>query len=159
MYGYIPKDNRKHSGEWTATGAQFQKPIVFKKLFSKEEITFADLCETKNVTSAMYLDMNEGLPKGEHNYVFVGKTGSYCPVKPGTGGGELLREKNGKYSAVVGTKGYRWLESEIIKDRKLEDNIDMSYYQSFIDEAISAIDKYGDFEWFSSDTDCTPPWD
>lgn len=159
MYGYMPKDNRKHGGEWTATGAQFQKPIVFKKLFSKEEITFADLCETKNVTSAMYLDMNEGLPKGEHNYVFVGKTGSYCPVKPGTGGGELLREKNGKYSAVVGTKGYRWLESEIIKDRKLEDNIDMSYYQSFIDEAISAIDKYGDFEWFSSDIDCTPPWD
>ena len=159
MYGYMPKDNRKHGGEWTATGAQFQKPIVFKKLFSKEEITFADLCETKNVTSAMYLDMNEGLPEGEHNYVFVGKTGSYCPVKPGTGGGELLREKNGKYSAVVGTKGYRWLESEIIKDRKLEDNIDMSYYQSFIDDAISAIDKYGDFEWFSSDTDCMPPWD
>lgn len=47
------------NGEWTATGTQFQIPYVFKKLFSKEEITFDDLCETKSVTSSLYLDMNE----------------------------------------------------------------------------------------------------
>ena len=49
-------------GEWTATGAQFQVPYVFKKLFSKEPIEFADMCETKAVSTALYLDMNEGLP-------------------------------------------------------------------------------------------------
>lgn len=49
------------NGEWTATGTQFQIPYVFKKLFSKEEITFDDLCETKSVTSSLYLDMNEDI--------------------------------------------------------------------------------------------------
>ena len=51
-----------HKGEWTATGAQFQEPYVFKKLFSKEPIEFEDLCTTKSVTSSLYLDMNESLP-------------------------------------------------------------------------------------------------
>ena len=60
---YIAKyKDGKHAGEWTATGTQFQIPYVFKKLFSHEEITFQDMCETKSVTSALYLDMNEDLP-------------------------------------------------------------------------------------------------
>ncbi len=110
----------KHAGEWTATGTQFQIPYVFKTLFSREPIVFDDLCETKSVTSALYLDMNEGLPDvsaleserdrlakkepsmpraeldGEiaagHNYVFVGKVGRFCPVVDGAGGGLLVRE-------------------------------------------------------------------
>lgn len=61
-YGYIPSDIRKHPNQWTATGTQFQVPYVFKTLFSKEPIEFADLCETKTVTTALYLDMNENLP-------------------------------------------------------------------------------------------------
>lgn len=48
---------------WTATGTQFQVPYVFKTLFSKEEIIFEDMCETKSVSKgALYLDMNEKLP-------------------------------------------------------------------------------------------------
>lgn len=58
---YIAK--YKEGGEgWTATGTQFQVPYVFKTLFSKEDILFEDLCETKSVTSALYLDMNENYP-------------------------------------------------------------------------------------------------
>ena len=53
---------REGSGKWSATGTQFQVPYVFKKLFSKEPIEFDDMCETKSVTSALYLDMNESLP-------------------------------------------------------------------------------------------------
>lgn len=49
-------------GEWTATGTQFAVPYVFKTLFSKEPIEFEDLCETKQVKSALFLDMNEALP-------------------------------------------------------------------------------------------------
>ena len=49
-------------GKWTATGTQFQIPYVFKTLFSKEPIEFGDMCETKSVKSALYLDMNENLP-------------------------------------------------------------------------------------------------
>ena len=62
---YIAKcaaDDEEIPGQWTATGKQFAVPYVFKKLFSKEPIEFNDMCETVNVTSALYLDMNEGLP-------------------------------------------------------------------------------------------------
>ena len=138
------------SGKWTATGTQFQVPYVFKKLFSKEELIFDDFCETKSVTSQLYLDFNETLPEGEHNYVFVGKVGRFTPVKPGFGGGVLYREKDGKYYAATGTKGYRWLESETLKHNDIWDMIvDESYYISLKDEAIKTISEYGDFTWFS----------
>ena len=52
----------KEANEWTATGTQFQVPYIFKSLFSKEEIVFDDMCETKSVKTSMYLDMNEGYP-------------------------------------------------------------------------------------------------
>ena len=179
-------------GGWTPTGAQFAQPYVFKTLFSKEQIEFKDMCETKTVTSALYLDMNEDLPDvsedeksldawkkkwtdslGEipgaplkdelevkirkgHNYHFVGKAGSFCPIKPGCGGGVLLREKDGKYYAATGSKGYRWLEAEMVQVLKKEGDIDKDYYNSLVDAAVSTISKYGDFEWFVSDKE---PWD
>jgi hypothetical protein len=205
---YIAKyKDGKHAGEWTATGTQFQIPYVFKKLFSKEEIVFEDMCETKSVTGALYLDMNENLPdvtaaekeletlykkwpdengqypldydetvvklkeevsKG-HNYVFVGKVGQFCPIKPGCGGGLLCREsedkKTGekKYDAATGTKGYRWLESEMVKELGKEDDIDRGYYDALVDAAATDISAFGDLEWFVSDDpyvkeDDTPPW-
>ena len=62
LYGYVPGDNRDHPLTWTATGTQFQVPYVFKTLFSKEPIVFEDMCETKSVQGALYLDKNENLP-------------------------------------------------------------------------------------------------
>src|SRR5574344_230399 len=44
---------------WTATGTQFQVPYVFKTLVSKDEIKFADKCETKSVSTALYLSSAE----------------------------------------------------------------------------------------------------
>ena len=143
---YIAKD--KADGHWTATGTQFQVPYVFKTLFSKEPVVFEDLCETKTVNTALYLDMNEGMPEDEHDYQFVGKAGLFCPMKPGTGGGILLREKDGKYYAATGTKGYRWLEAEIVKELGKENDIDKSYYESLADDAIKDISSYGDYDWF-----------
>ena len=61
LYGYIPDDNNKHPLEWTATGTQFAVPFVFKTLFSKEKLTFEDLCVVNNVQTSLYLDMNENL--------------------------------------------------------------------------------------------------
>lgn len=169
---------------WTATGTQFQVPYVFKTLFAKKPIIFADMCETKSVTSgSIYLDMNEELPdvsavekeldkrlkdkeaayptnilddmRAEiatgHNYIFIGRVGLFCPMKKGKGGGVLYREKDGKYYAVTGTKGYRWLEAEQVKTLGLEDGIDNSYYLKLCSDAIDDIGKYGDFEWFVSD--------
>lgn len=54
-YGYVPGDNEKEGGEWTATGTQFQVPYVFKTLFSHEDIVFNDLCETKSVSKGAIL--------------------------------------------------------------------------------------------------------
>lgn len=154
---YIAKyKDGKHAGEWTATGTQFAVPYVFKTLFSKEPIEFEDMCETKEVKSAIYLDKNENLPEGEHNYIFVGKVGSFCPIKPGCGGAELVREAkdkdgNTKYDSVVGAKDYRWLESEMVKELGKEGDIDRSYYNRLVDDAVASISEQGDFEWFVSD--------
>ena len=140
----------KHAGEWTATGKQFQVPYVFKTLFSHEEIIFDDLCETRSVKTAMYLDMNEGMGEDEHNYIFVGRVGRFCPIIAGKGGGQLMR-RNGDgtgYGAVGGTKGYRWLESSLVKNLGKEDDIDRSYYQRLADDAVNDISKFGSFNEF-----------
>ncbi len=176
---------------WSATGAQFAQPYVFKTLFSGEPLIFKDMCETKSVTGgAIYLDFNEGYPDvsdGEeeqerrrynaqhtdkkpkklnekfdgmdddalsdyiskgHNYSFVGRVGLFCPIKPGCGGGIMYREKDGKYYAVTGTKGYRWVETEIAKKVEIDDIVDTSYHQKLADEAIATINKFGDFDRF-----------
>ena len=156
IFGFVPGDNEKHGGEWTATGARFQVPYVFKTLFSKEDITFDDLCETKEVKTALYLDKNENLPEGEHDYHFIGKVGLFCPIKPGCGGGELLRiskdkDGNDKYSAATGSKGYRWLEAEMVYSLGKRKDIDYAYFNTLVDDAVASIKDYGDFEWFASD--------
>ena len=137
-------------GKWTATGAQFQHPYVFKKLFTKEPIDFKDFCEIKTVTgtSSLYLDLNEDLKEGEHNYLFVGRAGEFCPIRSGFGGGILYRHKDDKYYAAAGTKGYRWLESEVVRNLNNGDCIDIKYFNNLVDEAIDAINKFGDFEQF-----------
>ena len=207
---YSEEKLNEHPGEWTATGTQFQVPFVFKTLFSHEPIRFADLCETKSCTTALYLDMNEHLPdvseyeksydrirsrirklekvdgpaedmekaseeikdmqkdlevlKGliaqGHNYVFIGKVGLFAPVISGKGGGLLMREKDGKYYAVGGSTGFRWLEAETIHDH-LEDLVDISYFTKMSTEAISTIEQYGDFNDFIDISGCSNaglPW-
>ena len=172
---YIAKyKDGKHAGEWTATGAQFAVPYTFKKLFSKEDIQFEDLCETKSVSTALYLDFNQDLPEDEHAYTFIGKVGQFCPMLEGSDGGELLREGKGKdgsvkYSAVTGTlkpdkTPYYWMESEMVKELGKEEYIDRSYYDKLLNDAVDTISKYGDFEWFVSDDSefeekyMAPPW-
>lgn len=140
----ICKKNKKKPNTWDATGTQFAVPYVFKTLFSKEKIKFEDKCETKSVKSAMYLDMDEDLEEDQHNYVFIGRTGLFCPIKTGCGGGRLLREQGDKYYSVTGTKDYRWLEAETVNNLKKQKDIDDSYYKKLVDEAIKAISKYGD---------------
>ena len=83
-----------------------------------------------------------------HNYIFVGRIGQFCPIKPGCGGGVLLREQNGKYYAAAGSKGYRWMESEMVRNLGKEDQIDVGYFNKLVDDAIDNISKYGDFEAF-----------
>lgn len=195
---------------WTATGTQFAVPYVFKTLFSHEEITFADICETKQVGKGdLYLDINETLPDVSelekvkairekivkklnhipnnigltgwpeevkiskkdqelymqyadmsdqeldeniaegHCYQFIGRVGSFVPIKEGCGGGNLYRYADDKYYTATGAKGYRWLEAETVQKLNKEDCIDMGYHNGLVDDAIETILQYGDFEWFA----------
>lgn len=137
-------------GEWTATGKEFAEPFIFKTLFTHEDLQFKDYYQTKECgkDAAIYLDMNEHLPEGEHNYIFVGKTGSFVPIKDGCGGGVMLRSSDRtKYDAVVGTKGYRWLESEVVRTLGKENDVDISYFTKMADDAVKDIEQFGSFEW------------
>ena len=89
-------------------------------------------------------------------------------MKPGAGGGILVRETTDKktgakgYAGATGTVGYRWMESEMVKVLEKQDLIDRSYYDRMVDEAVETISKYGDFERFaaddSSEQNDPPPW-
>lgn len=154
---YIARYSMEHPEEeerwkWTATGDQFKQPYIFKTLFSKEPIEFKDMCETKTVQSALYLDMDERLPEGEHDYRFVGKAGEFCPIKDGFGGGRLLRDAgDGKFASAEGAKGYRWMEAEMVKSLGMEDQINREYYNRLVDQARDDISRYTDFERFVAD--------
>jgi hypothetical protein len=95
--------------------------------------------------------MNEGLSEGEHNYQFVGKVSAFVPIKSGFGGGVLYRVKDGKYYAVTGTKGFRWLEASLVESLNKEDDIDLSYHNQLVNSVIDHISEFGDFRWFVSE--------
>lgn len=194
-------DNSPHKpGQWSPKATQFQVSYVFKTLFSKEPITFEDLCVTQSTKDALYLDFNEGLPDVEplekklaqlrkarrkpedlakfgkryfktdelvsdetlndleqelvdeiakgHNYIFVGRVGQFVPVKDGTGGGLLYRGKDGKYSYAAGARGYRWKESEIVRNLGLESTINYGYGNALVNDAVATIEQFGDFGMF-----------
>ena len=152
----LAEDDPDEPGKWTATGKQVAEPYVFKTLFSKEPIVFDDYCQTKSVKSAMYLDFDEDLGEDEHNRIFVGKCGQFCPVRPGTGGARLVREQDGKFNSVTGAKDYRWREAEFLRELKKEDTVDESYYRRLVDEAVDGLSKFGDIEWFLGESIGSP---
>lgn len=134
---YVARSDSK----WTAVGAQFQHPYVFKTLFARESVDFDDLCETRNVVKGrIYLDFSG---TGEIEQMrHVGRTGSFMPVK--YGGGALWRVQDGKKYAVTGTKGYLWVEREVAQQRDFENDLhtDMEYFKELEDAAVAAIEKF-----------------
>lgn len=185
---------------WTATGKEFQIPYIFKTAFSHEPLEFNDYCTTMSVKTALYLDLNEGMPDVSyyeairdarnsskkitkkleaeveansgmsdkelnakiaegHNYHFIGRVGSFIPIKDGCGGGILLRQDakdKHKFSAATGSIGYRWLESTMVKDLHKEDDTDLSYFEKQAEDAKEHISEFMDFEEFIT---CDAPQD
>ena len=152
---YVAKNEK---GKWSATGAQFQVPFVFKTMFTHDPIQFADLCVAKHATTAIHLDfttVDEGLLEPYMNEArthYIGKGGLFTPIRPGLGGGQLDREKKDKsgFDAVAGTKGYYWLEAEMVKNLKKEGDIDRSYFEALVDDGFDTLGKFGDVEQFLS---------
>ena len=142
-----------------------------QKLLKEAELTYEDLMDFNaggrlpercdNATFVMELKRLENEISKGHDYRFIGRVGQFTPIKAGRGGGILLREAGGRYSAATGSKGYRWIESEAINATKAitgrdelfftEEDIDKGYYDKLVDDAKDTIKKYGDFEWFVSE--------
>lgn len=124
--GWAAKE--KKIGKWSATGAQFQDPYVFKTLFSKEEITKEDFFVTKEVKNAsVYL--------GDK---FIGRL---AEIYASLTGDEIFRVADEKKGSISGTKGYRW---KLSKDFSGKHDIDMTYYRDLLEKAIEAISSVGD---------------
>ena len=117
-----------------------------KELSKKDSELLANIKEQFADISKLGKAIDEG-----HSYKFVGKIGEFCPVLPGTNGGELMRFDNDKYSYATGAKDYRWKEADDIRQKGLEDEIDMGYFNKLVDEAVTDISEYGDFEWFAEE--------
>lgn len=132
-------------GKWTATGAQFAHPYVFKTMFSNEDVEFDDLCETKQVAKgAMYLDREYDRPLPTVDGMqFVGRTGRFVPVV--NGGGVLWRVHEDKQYAVAGTKGYYWLEAEMAQTMMDDIEVDISYFENLAENAKNTIEKFGSY--------------
>jgi hypothetical protein len=135
----------RSSGTWTAVGAQFQHPYVYKQLFSHDPIDFDDLCETKNVMKGvMYLDKFGADDVKDMQY--VGRTGSFMPVR--YDGGTLWRVQDEKRYHVTGTKGYQWIDRDAARQRAELDELhtDMDYFGDLEAEAIKTIEQFVPFE-------------
>lgn len=163
------KNDKAWTTKWTATGAEFKHPYVFKRLFSHEPITFRDLCETKQVKKgAMYLRYAEGdiridnpkeaaLPEDEMLEVMlrdgvpdapdahIGRSGLFVPINPDQDiykGGHLIVVNGDKVGAVQGTKGYLWAEAEMI--RTLQDGAVERMVFEPVDEAVQGTGSIAD---------------
>ena len=120
-----------------------ESPLALEKVAKKYNYTFEEL-------GGRYGELCEA-EKNSHNMKFVGRVGQFSPIKPGRGGGVLYRVNNNKNYAAPGSTGYRWLESEMVRELNKQDDIDYSFYDNLVDSAVETIAKYGDFEWFVSD--------
>lgn len=137
---YIAKDGDK----WDAVGAEFQHPYIYKKLFLGEEPSMDDYIETKQVSKGSIYICD---PDDETNREFVGRIGTFIPVKAGTpGAGELMRVVDDKAYSVTGTKGYLWLRATDAKNAGIE-CVDMSYFDTLEKEAIEEIERFESLEW------------
>jgi hypothetical protein len=124
--GWSPKE--KKIGTWSATGAQFQEPYVFKTLFSKEALEVKDFFLSKEVKdAAIYL--------GDK---FIGRI---AEIYASNSGEEMFRVKEEKRGAITGTKGHRW---KLSKDWTSYKDVDMVFYKKLVTDAIGSIKAVGD---------------
>jgi hypothetical protein len=135
---------RWEDGMWNAVGARFAQSYVHKTLFSKEDILFEDFVENRSVKKGtMYIEMDD------ESMVFVGRVGTFCPMK--SSGGILYRVQEEKKYAVTGTKNYKWLSADAVKELEKEDDIDVSYFEAAVEEALEKIAEFGDPTIFLGD--------
>lgn len=142
---YIAEYHDKDKGKdvWSATGSQFAEPVVYKTLFTRDELVEDDYFTTKTATAPIYL--------GE---TFVGKS---AQVYASLTGQEMTRVTEEKVGAISGTKGFLWKLASEYKDKE---DLNMEYYDGLVKKAVKAIEGVGDLyailDPFEKDT--KPSW-
>ena len=115
-----------------------------KKLESKQKKDPSSVSEEEIET------LRSSLTNMRH-FKFVGRVSQFVPIKPGCGGGVLLRVADDKVGAASGTKGFRWLESAEVEGTSMEDNVDIEYWRGLADKAIESINQYVPYDLFVSE--------
>lgn len=128
--------------------AEEKRLSKLEEMYRKGKIADTDF---ERETSELRPEIDKG-----HSLIFVGRVGQFTPIKSGRKGGVLYRVNEGKRYAAPGSTGYRWLESEQVRDMHLEDNVDYRFYDKLLNDAVDTISKYGDYEWFVSDDPYIP---
>lgn len=147
-YGW--SEDESDIGKWTATGAQFQHPYVFKSMFTGEPIDGEDYIEAKSVSKgSIYMCPPDLVDSDDFDSMtFVGRAAQLVPVNEGHPAARVpYRVHEGKKYAVAGTSGHLWAEATLVDDAEY---IDMSYFDNLVDEAKATINKFGDYEEFKS---------
>lgn len=119
--------------KWEPTGAQFAHPVVYKTLFSEEQLTYEDYIEVKEVQGSMYMSYD-----GKKLDRFIGRIGEFVAVRPEFGG-DILRVAGEKQGHVNGTKGYKWEEADRIPAMNQMGYIDFGHYARLVEDAEKAI--------------------
>ena len=152
----LEKEEEKLVKKWHKTGYELndENDVKLSTAFKPDLTTIPDKKLDQYVAEMYHADYirlceNREEQKKCHDYHFVGKAGLFCPMKPGAGGGRLVRENNGKYAYAAGSKDYRWLEADMVKELHLEDQIDMSYFDGLANDVIDTISQFGDFYAFA----------
>ena len=153
----LVSEQEKLLRKWKKVGYELNSDNDFR-LTNGEAPTLSDIPSrkaeqyTKDVYHSDYVrlaELEQEIKKC-HDYHFVGKAGLFCPIRPGMGGGRLVRDNKGKFANTAGSTGYRWLEAERVKELHMEDCIDLEYFEEIKRKAIDTINLYGDFETFAN---------
>lgn len=114
--------------DWHAIGIDYAQPIVYKTLFTHDEIVDDDYILIKESKAGpIYL--------GDR---FIGRVGKFYASLSGQ---ELVWVKDDKRNALTGTKNFLW---RVPEDLTSKFDIDMNYYDTMIVDAINKIQKVGD---------------
>lgn len=146
-------------GRWTQNAAQIfeaqynvevnGQPYVEPEL--QPEIGHVDLLQAelkkaeKTKDAAVIQKAQENLTALAENpttkLVHIGRVGRFTPIKISFGGGQLWREREGKFYTVAGTKGFMWTTSDVAATLDKE-AIDETYFLKLVEDAKEQIEKY-----------------
>lgn len=151
-YGWAEKAYKV--GTWDATGSQFAEPYVFKRLFSREEVVEDDYAITNQVRSAIYME-DKFIGKIARVYASVSGREMFSVAPHPKAGQPIMKMDKAsgtvkdtgevypdiKKGHVSGTKGRLW---KLMSEYTTKDDIDMSYYDGLVKDAVDAISNVGD---------------